>query len=80
MLLWPYYDTVFLSIILYVSYIGLCPELTNPANGSVLTHDNTQDSTATYTCNTGYQLTGNSTRTCQFDGTWSGSSPTCTRM
>ena len=34
-------------------------------------------STAVYTCNTGYNLTGDMTRTCQANGTWSGIAPTC---
>ena len=29
--------------------------------------------TCSFTCNTGYELTGNGTRTCQRDGSWSGS-------
>ena len=29
--------------------------------------------TCSFTCNTGYELTGNDTRTCQRDGSWSGS-------
>ncbi len=33
--------------------------------------------TATYTCNTGYNLTCGVTRTCQANGTWSGTAPTC---
>ena len=33
--------------------------------------------TAVYTCDTGYVLTGNVTRTCQEDANWSGSEPTC---
>ena len=33
----------------------------------------------TYICNTGYVLTGSSTRTCQSDGTWIGSDAMCTR-
>ena len=35
------------------------------------------ESVATYTCNTGYNLVGNAMRTCQADGTWSGSDPLC---
>ena len=36
--------------------------------------------TVTYTCNTGYRMTsGSSSRTCQSNGQWSGSHPTCTR-
>ena len=29
------------------------------------------------TCNTGYELTGSDTRTCQSDGSWSGSDDVC---
>ena len=36
--------------------------------------------TVTYTCNTGYLRTaGSSSRTCQSNGQWSGTHPTCTR-
>ena len=36
--------------------------------------------TVTYTCNSGYLRTaGSSSRTCQSNGVWSGSHPTCTR-
>ena len=53
-----------------------CGTLTNPANGQV----STNGKTATYNCNTGYNLVGDSTRTCQAIGNWSGSAPTCERM
>ena len=33
--------------------------------------------TATYSCDPGYNLVGNSTRMCQADGVWSGNEPTC---
>ncbi len=33
--------------------------------------------TATYTCSTGYTLNGSTTRTCQTNGAWSGTAPTC---
>ena len=38
------------------------------------------DSVANYSCNTGYTLTGDAMRTCQRDGNWSGSIPTCVGM
>ena len=55
-----------------------CGSLTDPANGQVdLTAGTTFGQTATYSCNTGYNLVGDSTRTCQATGEWSGSAPTC---
>ena len=33
--------------------------------------------TATYSCNTGYNLVRSSTHTCLATGSWSGSAPTC---
>ena len=33
--------------------------------------------TCSFTCNTGYELTGSDTRTCQSDGSWSGSDNVC---
>ena len=55
-----------------------CGSLTDPANGQVdLTSGTTFNQTATYSCNTGYNLVGDSTRTCQATGVWSGSAPTC---
>ena len=42
-----------------------CGNLTNPTNGQVsYTAGTTLGQTATYSCNTGYNLVGNSTRTC----------------
>ena len=55
-----------------------CGNLTDPTNGSVHhTAGTTNGQTATYSCYTGYNLVGNSTRTCQASGNWSGSAPTC---
>ena len=61
--------------------IGECGVLPSPTNGQV-SHPNgrTIGQTATYTCNTGYNLEGDSTRMCQATGMWSRSEPTCTRM
>ena len=60
---------------------GLCANLTNPGNGTIMVTEQTEGSDATYTCNKGYQLTdGNRTRTCMDTGMWSGQKPTCLRM
>ena len=59
-----------------------CPELISPANGLLqCSHDN---STSFYykdvcaqICNIGYELAGTSYRTCQGNGSWSGSLASC---
>ena len=35
------------------------------------------NSTATYSCNSGYELDGNQSRTCLASGNWSSSEPSC---
>ena len=56
----------------------VCGALTNPENGRVsYTTGTTFGLTATYGCDTGYNLMGDSIRTCQTTGEWSGSEPTC---
>ena len=56
----------------------VCGTLTNPANGQVShTAGTTFGQTATYSCDTGYNLVGDNTRTCQDTGVWSGSTPGC---
>ena len=64
--------------------LGACPSLNDPSNGMItcsLGGDEIPDpgDTCTYTCNTGYVLTGSHTRTCQSDRSWSNSTPMCTR-
>ena len=58
-----------------------CGTLTNPANGQVTHTGRTRfGQTATYSCDTGYILVGQSNRTCQATGVWSGSEPICQSM
>ena len=62
-----------------------CPELQNPANGMVTTTSRRlSGSTATYTCNPGFELLdetpGSDTSTCRPDGTWSGFETQCVGM
>ena len=55
-----------------------CGNLTDPANGQVNhTAGTSLGQTANYSCNTGYNLVGDSTRTCQATEEWTGSAPTC---
>ena len=59
--------------------VALCPALTDPANGTVTWTGLIPGSTATYTCDEGFELNGVQNRTCQSDGTWSDVPPTCDR-
>ena len=61
-----------------------CSSLIAPNNGTIscsLGDDGTPsyEDTCSFTCNTGYELTGSDTRTCQSDGNWSGSDASCNR-
>ena len=54
----------------------------NPANGKALCSSGRagigyEGDTCSFTCNTGYELTGSGTRTCQSDGIWSGTDDVC---
>lgn len=66
-------------VLLNLATVFMCPQLQNPGNGSVtLSMDTLEMSTATYSCNFGFvQIAGNTSRTCQVDGSWSGEAPTC---
>jgi len=61
-----------------------CNSLTDPNNG-VITCSLGEDGVPSYedtcsiTCNTGYELTGSDTRTCQSNGNWSGNETICSR-
>ena len=54
-----------------------CPSPESPANGLVLYSDHNYGATAEYGCSDGYRLSGLALRTCQSDGSWSGSIPAC---
>ena len=71
------------SIILQVvSLLDGCAFLTNLTNGMIscsLGDDGvaTNGDTCSYTCNTGYVLSGDVIRTCKRNKRWSGSDPNC---
>ena len=61
-----------------------CQSLSEPSNGMMdcsLGDDGvpSYEDTCNFTCNTGYELTGSDFRTCQSDGSWSGSNAVCNR-
>ena len=61
-----------------------CPSLSDPNNGIIicsLGDDGvpSYEDTCSFTCNTGYELTGSENRTCQSDGSWTGSITMCNR-
>ena len=69
------------DVVLLILTVVDCGVLTNPANGQVSHPTGTTfGKTAMYSCNTGYNLMGDNTRTCQATGKWSGSEPTCQSM
>ncbi len=65
---------------IFPNTVVTCPVLTSPTNGALSTPNLNYLTIATYSCDTGYVLTGNggSARTCQATGLWSGVAPTFT--
>jgi len=60
------------------SFVGSdCGDLSAPSNGQISINATTFGSMATYSCDLGYTLDGNTSRTCQSNGQWSGSQPSC---
>ena len=57
-----------------------CPDVSKLENGTIVYSDPTipraEGSTVTYSCNTGYGLTGEAVRTCTSIG-WNGIEPRC---
>ena len=59
-----------------------CAMLMPPSNGRLDINPSTTAPggfMATYFCDEGYDLVGNSSRVCQVDGSWTGSDPNCAR-
>jgi CUB/sushi domain-containing protein len=55
----------------------VCPTRFDPENGMVLLTGMSVGDTATYTCDTGFELIGESVLNCQSDGTWNNPPPIC---
>jgi len=54
-----------------------CGQLTAPVNGTRFGTKTFFPNSMTFSCDEGFDLIGSSRRTCQSNGTWSGSSTTC---
>ena len=82
-----YHDWYFVcTVIIHLRTCILVPclSLFDPNNGTIncsLRDDGVPsfEDTCSFTCDTGYELTGSDTRTCQSDGSWSGSDDVCRR-
>ena len=48
-----------------------------PTNGDVTGTSFVEGDTVTYSCNTGFVVTGSTTATCQADGTWDNTATVC---
>ena len=77
---------IYSSILNYVCFILLhavtCKPLSSPYYGAITCSLRdygvpSYEVTCSFTCNTGYELIGSDTRTCQSDGSWSDSEPWC---
>ena len=75
------------NIILHIGFIVIdCGDLTAPEDGQVtftpgvvMTLETGLDAVANYTCNVGYDLVGETLRTCQANEEWTGTEPNCMR-
>ena len=58
-------------------FSAVCEDLKAPVNGEIVLSGNSPGSTASYSCNEGFELAGPETRTCQQNVQWSGDPPFC---
>ena len=65
---------------MYFHTVVDCGPLTNPLNGQVNTSSGTTyNEVAAYSCDPGYYIIGSSSRTCQVNGAWNSTVPSCER-
>ena len=63
-------------LIIFISVVE-CPAFKAPQHGSRDGDQVVYQTKVTFTCFPGYEMQGNNEITCQADGRWSGSVPTC---
>lgn len=59
--------------------VGDCGDPGTPTNGDKIETGSMEGDTVYYTCDSGFKLSGDVTRTCQSNGQWSGTLPKCIR-
>ena len=70
-----FYKRIFFYFFLVVTCI---PDVVADSTKSPELAEHDYNTAVTYTCNTGYELTsGDLTRTCHADGSWTGTTPVC---
>ncbi len=77
-------DMNYLFVECVYSLVAICSDLLSLPNGAISYSMGSTDirpinTIATQSCNDGYTLNGDTTRTCGSDGVWNGSVPTCQR-
>ena len=61
-----------------IKTVSDCGDLTEPGNCTMDLPATTYQSIATFTCDVGYYITGESALICEAGGAWNGSEPSCT--
>lgn len=69
----------FILSLSYLYAVIQCPDLRPNSNTTIGIAGTGFTDTATYGCDSGFNLVGEATRTCQVNGTWSGTPPFCSR-
>ena len=64
-------------VVLFCCAVVDCGFLPAPSRGQIFITTTTFDSTVIYTCNSGFELQGPNSRTCQANGLWSEFEPQC---
>ena len=64
----------------YIFNIEACDTIQNVAGGTVSLSTDGVMTLASFTCETGYTMSGDSSISCRSDGTWNVSQPLCSKL
>ena len=72
------YNLLMYILVIYILYVVVrCTVLSRPSNGQYTYSGWNYNDNVNFSCNTGYLLRGNSSRTCLSNGQWSGTQTLC---